>query len=166
MPRATWEALRPELPEIQSIEFGGGGEPLLQPRLGDWIRDAKSAECTTGVRTNGVLLTRRMSDEVLTAGLDWMVVSSFGARERTEDSREPVDFESVCDNLKTLASLRWSKTPRIVMEFFVTPGNVGQVEGLAKLAEEIGVDQVKFRQRDIVRGRMKGESGVFAPEPL
>ena len=43
MSRAIWESIRPHLSEIQSIDFTGGGEPLLQPDLPGWIGDAHAA---------------------------------------------------------------------------------------------------------------------------
>ena len=37
MTQEIWQAIRPHLAEIQSVDFTGGGEPLLQPRLLEWI---------------------------------------------------------------------------------------------------------------------------------
>ena len=45
MSQEVWEAIRPYLSEVISIDFSGGGEPLLQPRLQEWIRQAKGAGC-------------------------------------------------------------------------------------------------------------------------
>ena len=33
MSQEIWESIRPHLPEIKSIDFTGGGEPLLQSHL-------------------------------------------------------------------------------------------------------------------------------------
>jgi wyosine [tRNA(Phe)-imidazoG37] synthetase (radical SAM superfamily) len=30
---------------VTSVDFTGGGEPLLQPKLTGWIADAKAAGC-------------------------------------------------------------------------------------------------------------------------
>ena len=53
-----WEAIRPHLRDVVSVDFTGGGEPLLQPRLMEWIIDANRAGCETGVLTNALLLTK------------------------------------------------------------------------------------------------------------
>ena len=50
-----WDAIRPHLPEVQSIDFTGGGEPLLQPKLAEWIAEAKDAEHGTFRQTGSVL---------------------------------------------------------------------------------------------------------------
>jgi short-subunit dehydrogenase/MoaA/NifB/PqqE/SkfB family radical SAM enzyme len=163
MPHETWEALCPYLFEIQAIDFSGGGEPLLQPRLADWIGEAKSAECKAGFLTNGVLLTKQTSDRLIRTGIDWIAVSIFGA---TADTHEAVQkgssFESVCSNLMTLASLKVGKMPKIIINFVLTPANVHQVEEIVKLAERLGVNQVNFKQRDIVKGQKINEYGLFA----
>ena len=51
-----WDAIRPYLSEVKSIDFTGGGEPLLQPKRVDWICEAHEAGCETGIVTNGLLL--------------------------------------------------------------------------------------------------------------
>ena len=40
MAPAVWQAIRPHLDRVQSVDFTGGGEPLLQPKLAEWIADA------------------------------------------------------------------------------------------------------------------------------
>jgi hypothetical protein len=37
MSQEVWESLRPHLHEVQSVDFTGGGEPLLQPQLMECI---------------------------------------------------------------------------------------------------------------------------------
>jgi len=97
-PLALIKALRPYLSEVQSIDFSGGGEPLLQPRLADWIGDAKSEECKTGFLTNGVLLTKQTSERLISAGVDWIAVSIFGATADTHEAvQKGTDFELVCE---------------------------------------------------------------------
>ena len=56
MSQDVWDAIRPHLPEAQSIDFTGGGEPLLQPKLAEWIAEAKDTGCETGFLSNGLLL--------------------------------------------------------------------------------------------------------------
>lgn len=79
MPPEVWQALRPHLDEVQSIDFSGGGEPLLQPRLVEWITEANTAGCETGFLTNGFLLKRETAEQMISAGLDWIAFSMDGA---------------------------------------------------------------------------------------
>ena len=55
MSDAVWAAIRPYLSEVNSVDFTGGGEPLLQPKLEEWIAEAKNAGCETGFLSNGLL---------------------------------------------------------------------------------------------------------------
>jgi hypothetical protein len=70
MSEEIWESIRPHLSEARTIDFTGGGEPLLQPRLAEWISQARSAGCETGILTNGFLLKRETAQKLINAGLD------------------------------------------------------------------------------------------------
>lgn len=79
MPQAVWDQVRPHLNDINSIDFSGGGEPLLQPHLQQWLKEAKAAGCETGFLTNGLLLDEKCVHETISAGVDWICVSMDGA---------------------------------------------------------------------------------------
>ncbi|MBE0585901.1 MAG: SDR family NAD(P)-dependent oxidoreductase [Desulfofustis sp.] len=66
----VWQALLPYLGEVKSVDFTGGGEPLLQQNLLSWIRQAKAAGCDAGFLTNGLLLSETMTDALLDTGLN------------------------------------------------------------------------------------------------
>jgi MoaA/NifB/PqqE/SkfB family radical SAM enzyme len=96
----VWEAIRPYLSDVISIDFTGGGEPLLQPKLEAWIAEAKNAGCETGFLSNGLLLKKDRLKRLLDAGLDWICISMDGA---TADMYNKIrigsDFERVCTNI-------------------------------------------------------------------
>jgi MoaA/NifB/PqqE/SkfB family radical SAM enzyme len=75
MSENIWAALKPYLAETQSIDFSGGGEPMLHPRLAEWVQEASEAGCRTGFLTNGVLLTPEKCRQFIHAGIDWIGVS-------------------------------------------------------------------------------------------
>ena len=79
MAEEIWEALRPYLPETASVDFTGGGEPLLHPNLVAWIREANAAGCRTGFLTNGLILNREKSLQFIQSGIDWIGFSMDGA---------------------------------------------------------------------------------------
>jgi wyosine [tRNA(Phe)-imidazoG37] synthetase (radical SAM superfamily) len=72
MSQEIWDAIRPYLPEVKSVDFTGGGEPLLQPKLAEWIKDAHAAGCETGILTNGLLLHKKKAKQIIDAGVDWI----------------------------------------------------------------------------------------------
>jgi MoaA/NifB/PqqE/SkfB family radical SAM enzyme len=165
MTQEVWEAIRPCLPQIQSVDFTGGGEPLLQPRLLEWIRQAHAAGCETGILSNGLLLTEKKAAQIIDAGLDWICFSMDGATaEIYEKIRLGSNFETVCQNLANIAALRLDKVPKTMINFVLMPMNFHQVEDIVKLAHRLSVDQVNFKQCDVIRGERGKGYGLFAVE--
>ena len=165
MAQETWEAIRPHLANVRSVDFTGGGEPLLQPRLAEWAREANAAGCETGVLTGGLLLDHDKAQELIQAGLDWICISMDGAtKEVYEEVRRGARFEKVWENVAGLAQLRKGTVPKIMINFVIMPMNVHQLEEMVQLAHELGVDQVNFKQCDVIRGEQGKGFGLFAGE--
>lgn len=160
----VWEAVRPHLPDIVSVDFTGGGEPLLQPRLVQWVTEAKSAGCETGILTNALLLQEKKAQELISAGLDWLCVSIDGADKETyERIREGSDFEKVCENLARIDRLRRQRIPKTMINFVMMSTNVHQLDDIVRLAARLRVDQVNFKQCEVVRGAHGKGHGLFEP---
>lgn len=161
----VWAAIKPYLPEVNSIDFTGGGEPLLQPKLAEWIAAAKSAGCETGFLSNGLLLKRDRLKRILAAGIDWICISMDGA---TADIYNKIrigsDFERVCANVGNIAKLRTGKTPKTMINFVLMHINFHQVEEILQLAARLGIDQVNFKQCDVIRGDAGKGLGLFGPK--
>ncbi len=139
---------------------------MLQPRLVEWVTEAASAGCETGILTNGLLLTREKADELIKAGLDWICVSMDGAdKDEYEKIRVGSDFERVCNNLENIAKLRRGKKPKTMINFVLMRINLHQVHQIVGLAYKLGVDQVNFKQCDVVRGEHGKGLGLFGPKP-
>jgi len=163
MDSSVWAALRPHLPNVTEIDFSGGGEPLLNPHLAEWIAEAKQAGCKTGLLTNGSLLSESAASRIVQAGVDWVAVSIDGARAETFESiRRGADFETFRDNVRRLTDMRTDKTPRVTFNFVMMPLNVEQLQDIVRLAADLQVDQVNFKQCDVVRGAEERGFGLFA----
>ncbi|MBU2645604.1 SDR family NAD(P)-dependent oxidoreductase, partial [bacterium] len=163
MSEEVWQALRPHLPETASVDFTGGGEPLLHPKLAAWIRDASQAGCRTGFLTNGIILSHERSLEFIDSGVDWIGFSVDGATADVyEQIRKGSDFEALCRNIAAVAALRTGKKPRILINFVLLPHNIDQLEKIVMLAAELGVDQINFKQCDVIRGEHGRDYGLFA----
>jgi MoaA/NifB/PqqE/SkfB family radical SAM enzyme len=165
MSSEVWEAIRPYLPQVRSVDFTGGGEPLLQPRLPDWIAEAKDAGCETGFLSNGLLLKKEKLERILNAGLDWICISMDGA---TPDMYEKIrigsSFERVCENVSNIANMRTAKIPKTMINFVLMDLNIDQVEDIVRLAGQLGVDQVNFKQCDVIRGEAGKGHGLFSSQ--
>jgi len=161
----VWAAIRPYLSEVASVDFTGGGEPLLQPKLEEWIAEARNAGCETGFLSNGLLLKMNRLRRILEAGIDWICISMDGA---TADIYHKIrigsDFESVCANVANIAELRTDKSPKTMINFVLMHHNFHQVEDILHLAARLGIDQVNFKQCDVIRGDAGKDLGLFGPQ--
>jgi MoaA/NifB/PqqE/SkfB family radical SAM enzyme len=118
MSQTTWQAIRPHLDRVQSVDFTGGGEPLLQPKLAEWIADATKAGCETGFLSNGLLLTEEKLKKILAAGINWICISMDGATaEMYHKIRVGSNFERVCENVANIARLRTGNIPKTMINF-------------------------------------------------
>ena len=165
MDRSVWEALKPHLHHVQSIDFTGGGEPLLQPHLAEWISDAKAAGCETGLLTNGLLLDAKKAGQLLDAGLDWICFSVDGTDAAVYESiRAGSNFKTVTKNIAGLCKARLGNKPKTMINFVIMAMNAHQLEEIVRLAAQLGVDQVNFKQCDVIRGEHGKGMGLFAHE--
>ena len=165
MAPAVWEALKPHLKQVVSVDFTGGGEPLTQPNLVQWIGDTKQAGCEAGFLTNATLLTPAKTKQLLEAGIDWLCVSIDGADAAIYNRiRIGSDFERVCGNLAHFASTRPKHRVKVMVNFVLMPLNFHQVEDMVRLAHNLGVDQINFKQCDVIRGQAGKGLGLFAPK--
>ena len=82
------------------------GEPLLHPRILDFVTIAKSAGHHVGLITNATKLTPQVSTALLDAGLDYMAVSIDGwTKEIYESIRIGARHEAVLQNLRDLVAI-------------------------------------------------------------
>jgi MoaA/NifB/PqqE/SkfB family radical SAM enzyme len=164
MSQRVWEGIRPYLSDVASIDFTGGGEPLLQPKLEEWIAEAKNAGCETGFLSNGLLLREDRLKGLLDAGLDWICISMDGATaDMYNKIRKGSDFDRVCENVGKLAKRRSGNIPKTMINFVLMQMNFHQVEDILHLAARLGVDQVNYKQCDVIRGEEGKGFGLFGP---
>jgi len=163
MTQEIWQAIRPYLPEAQSVDFTGGGEPLLQPRLPQWIAEAKAEGCETGFLSNGLLLNEEKLEKILEAGINWICISMDGATAEIYNKiRVGSNFERVCQNVANIARLRDNNQPKTMINFVLMNLNFHQMEEIVRLAGRLGVDQVNFKQCDVIRDKAGKGLGLFA----
>ncbi|MBU1172347.1 MAG: SDR family NAD(P)-dependent oxidoreductase [Proteobacteria bacterium] len=162
---SIWNAIKPHLPMIQSIDFSGGGEPLMQPHLAQWISDARKEGCETGFLTNGLLLNKEKADHFLSVGLDWICFSMDGSNKKIYDSiRLGSNFDTVCKNVSYFCGSPLAKSIKTMINFVIMSLNQHQLEDMIKRAADLGVAQVNFKQCDVIRGVHGKGYGLFSPK--
>lgn len=130
----------------KSIHFEGWGEPLENENLIQMLHLAKQAGCLTGLTTNGVHLTEDMANQLLSDGLDLIMVSAGEAVETNyERSRIGSDFGLILDNVEGLVNLRKRLNrhkPVVKLSFLMTRLNIGELPNMVPLVAKLGVDEV------------------------
>ena len=162
MQEAIWRVIEQQLNQVQVIDFTGSGEPLLHNSLASWVATAKSAGCTVGFLTNGLLLTPKQSDRFIEAGLDWIGFSVDAADRSTYESiRRGSDFDKICSHIGYFTGKRKRTETLTMINFVVMQSNLHQLEAIVALADNLGVDQVNFKQCDVIRDQYGAGKGLF-----
>ena len=97
---------------VPSIKFNLRGEPLLHPRLPEFISYAKNrGVLETGINTNATHLTEECAVKLIEAGLDLLIYSFDGGTKKTYEAMRPGrfrnnSFEAVYQNIKRFSEIR------------------------------------------------------------
>lgn len=162
MQSKTWEAIGPHLPNVQSVDFTGGGEPLLQPNLLSWLRQAKDNGCETGFLTNGILLTRSVISHLMECDIDWIGFSVDSTTKHIYESiRRGAQFEQVCENIRNLAKTARVQNTRILINFVMMEQNIQELFSMVQLADDLGVQFINIKQCDVIRDEHGHGLGLF-----
>ncbi len=133
-------------PDLRQITFGGFGEPLMHPHIVEMVRRAGELGVKTTITTNGLLLDRAMTGQLLEAHLDTVVISldTIHAQAYRKASLEQ-GLDRVLDNVRAfraLAAERGLLVPRIGLEFVATKSALEELATLPGLARELGASFV------------------------
>ncbi len=137
-------------PFIKRLYLYNFGEPLLHSELGKFIRYAKKS----GVRyielaSNGLLLTKEKSVELIESGLDNLRISIDAIDEETYSKyRVGGDFNKLIRNIRGFMKIRnkmKSQSPHVQLQFVVMSHNEGDIKGFKDLAIKFGADSVRYK---------------------
>ncbi|MBN1570204.1 MAG: SPASM domain-containing protein [Acidobacteria bacterium] len=131
------------------IFFGGLGEPLSHPNILDMVREAKALGSKVELISNGTLLSKAVSTELVAVGLDKIWVSLDGATpESYADVRLGAALPEVLKNLYDLRHTRWLRyrpenfdlllKPQIGIVFVAMKRNIADLPGVLSLATRLG----------------------------
>lgn len=134
------------LPKPPLVFFGGYGEPLLHPEILRMVRRAKHMGCKVELITNGTLLDRAMSLELIKAELDRLWVSLDGITSDGYGSLRPSSpLDLVLENLRGFHDMATGlkpftlPKPALGLVFVATRKNLHELSQAASLAARLGV---------------------------
>ena len=135
----------PRFPHIESVMFGGFGEPTAHRHILDMIRAVKALGLRAEITTNATLLDDRLIDGLLSERLDTLWISLDGTTEESFDKVRPgAGLSRVLENLDRLAQRngRDGQVIDIGIAFVVMKTNLGDVKHLDRLARSVGARRV------------------------
>ena len=129
------------------------GEPYINPQFLDMVQYANDKGLYTITSTNGHFLDDDTCKRTIESGLDRIIISIDGTTQETYESyRIGGDLEKVKQGAANL--VKWKKelkshTPHVIFQFLVVRPNEHQIADVYKLAQDIGVDEVKLKTAQI-----------------
>lgn len=129
------------------------GEPYINPNFLKMVKYAHDKGIYTITSTNGHFLNDKNAKETIESGLDRLIISVDGTTQEVYESyRKAGKLESVLQGARNV--VKWKKelnspTPHIIFQFLVVKPNEHQIPDIYRLADEIGVDEVKLKTAQI-----------------
>jgi radical SAM protein with 4Fe4S-binding SPASM domain len=122
-------------------------EPLLHPRLGDFVAIAKHYGVpSVGMTTNGLLFNEQTIEQVVGGGMDHVTISIDGATKATyERIRRKGNFDRLIANIRALNGVKerlCSWTPKLSFNFVMMRSNIRELPAVVRLAHELDVAAV------------------------
>ena len=125
------------------------GEPFLHKNLINLIKIAKDNRFFTSCATNAHFINEDMAKEIVSSGLDHLVISFDGTTQETyEKYRIGGDFEKVKKTIGVLVKSREEQKksyPVIILQFLIFRHNVHQIQEAKDIAKKLGVNQLVFK---------------------
>ncbi len=140
-------------PWLSHLTFYFQGEPYLNPAFLDLVEIAVKNGIYTSTSTNGHYLKYETAIQTVKSGLQHIVISIDGSTQETYGQyRIGGQLEKVLEGTQNLIRARKelnSATPHIVFQFLVVKPNEHQIPEIERLAQELGVDELKLKTAQI-----------------
>lgn len=135
--------------ELLYLIFYFQGEPYINPGFLDMVKYAHEKGIYTITSTNGHFLDDENAKKTIAAGLDRLIISVDGTTQETyENYRKEGQLDQVLQGAQNI--VKWkrelkSAKPHVIFQFLVTSKNEHQVPEIYKVAESLGIDEVKLK---------------------
>lgn len=147
------EWLQQFAPTVFYINYYFQGEPFLHPQFLDIVKAAKQKRIYTATSTNAHFIDAKKADAIVASGLDRLIISIDGLTQETYESyRVNGSLEKVIEGSKHLVAAKRkakSQTPYLIFQFLVVKANEHQIDQVQQLADEIGIDEVRFKTAQV-----------------
>jgi radical SAM protein with 4Fe4S-binding SPASM domain len=139
--------------DLMYLIFYFQGEPYLNPDFLHMVKYASSKGIYTATSTNAHYLTDDNARRTVESGLDRLIISIDGTTQEVyQQYRVGGKLDKVIEGTKNIVAWKKklkSRTPYIFFQFLVVKPNEHQVSAIKKLAEECGVDDVRYKTAQV-----------------
>jgi radical SAM protein with 4Fe4S-binding SPASM domain len=129
------------------------GEPFIHPEFLQLVQHAHAKRIFTSTSTNGHFISERVASEIVTSGLDQLIISIDGTTQEVyEQYRVHGKLDKVLEGARHVIEqkrIHNSATPHIVFQFLVVAPNEHQIEDVVRLAAELKADEVRFKTAQV-----------------
>lgn len=152
---------------LYALKLNWRGEPLLHKQVVQMVKYAKEKKIPdVFINTNDYFLDRDMSQQLIEAGIDRIIISFEGyTQEVYEKYRVGSDFDLVRNNIIQLNNLKKSKKPRIRIQSVGIPeikGHEKEYRDFWKdLADEVSI--INYRDEKELYGKMNSDNSWQCP---
>jgi MoaA/NifB/PqqE/SkfB family radical SAM enzyme len=145
-------------PFAELIYLHGLGEPLLHPKIFEFIKYAKKKGLRVGISTNAMLLDKTKSRKLLDSGIDYVILAMDGAtKEIYEKIRVGGKFEQVEQNIRQFLQLKKERKrkPFTVIQFITMAENEKEVDLFSKKWQRKGANVVRIKPKIALKDKDK-----------
>lgn len=145
--------------QLMYLIFYFQGEPYINPDFLDMVQYASQKKIYTITSTNGHFLNDDNARRTIESGLDRLIISVDGTTQEVyEQYRKEGNLQKVLEGAANI--VKWKKqlnsaSPHVIFQFLVVKPNEHQIPEVYRMADEIGVDEVKLKTAqvyDYIRG--------------
>lgn len=140
--------IEPYMKAAHTVSLHGQGEPLLYKNLLDVMGGLKGRNICVKFNTNGLLLTRDMSERLVMNGMREISISLDAATPKTYlRIRRNNGFDTIKQNIKEMVNAKkkhGTRFPLIELNMTVMKENLKEAVDFARLAKNLGADSVYY----------------------
>ncbi len=146
----SWDRMKPFLSELTQIDLGGWGEPTLNNRLPQMIRDSRAAGIPYIIfATHGNRIDAALAEELVEAGPTHINISIDGGTEETVARiRAGTSLAKALAAMSHLRSARERRSltgPRIQGSYVMRTSNLAELPAFVRQVAQAGGDEVILR---------------------
>lgn len=168
LPLAGWVRLLDQATAFRPTLYVTGGEPMVYPKFGEFIVEAKRRKLFVQIATNGTLLTRH-AELLVEHGVEIVTVSLDGPAEvHDRIRRQRGSFDRAADGIRALVAARRKRgrpVPVVGLNFTISKDNLAVIGDMVPLAVGLEADFLQFQHTIFdLPEHVARHNRVFSPE--